>query len=278
MTLDILGAGALDYLPCRYGTSKLLFRGPRRSLTDDYVAFLGGTETYGKFIAKPYPTLVEEQLGATCVNFGYPNAGIDAFVHDPFVLDAAAKAQISVIQLMGAANLSNRFYSVHPRRNDRFTNASTLLKTIYREVDFTDFNFNRHMLSALARISPERFEAVRTELQEAWVARMRSMLAKVKGKSILLWFSADAPMLDNDVVDQNWLGPEPLFVTRGMIDKLSDHTTEIVEVTVSDIAITNGTRGMVFDELEHPAAKEMLGPMAHEEAAQAVADALSRLL
>lgn len=30
MTYDALGAGALDYLPCRYGTSKLLFRGPRR--------------------------------------------------------------------------------------------------------------------------------------------------------------------------------------------------------------------------------------------------------
>ena len=46
MTYDALGAGALDYLPCRYGTSKLLFRGPRRPLKEPYIAFLSGTETY----------------------------------------------------------------------------------------------------------------------------------------------------------------------------------------------------------------------------------------
>lgn len=42
MTYDALGAGALDYLPCRYGTSKLLFRGPRRPLKDPYLVFMGG--------------------------------------------------------------------------------------------------------------------------------------------------------------------------------------------------------------------------------------------
>ncbi|MEL7098122.1 MAG: DUF6473 family protein, partial [Pseudomonadota bacterium] len=26
------GHGGLDYLPCRYGASKVLFRGPRKSL------------------------------------------------------------------------------------------------------------------------------------------------------------------------------------------------------------------------------------------------------
>jgi hypothetical protein len=42
MTYDALGVGALDYLPCRYGTSKLLFRGPRRPLKDPYLVFMGG--------------------------------------------------------------------------------------------------------------------------------------------------------------------------------------------------------------------------------------------
>jgi uncharacterized protein DUF6473 len=63
MTIDALGLGALDYLPCRYGNSKLLFRGPKRSLDEPYIAFIGGTETYGKFLAKPFPVLVEEEFG-----------------------------------------------------------------------------------------------------------------------------------------------------------------------------------------------------------------------
>jgi hypothetical protein len=92
MTYDALGVGALDYLPCRYRRSKLLFRGPRRRLERDYVAFIGGTETYGKFIEHPFPDLIEQATGLACANFGFPNAGEDVFAYDPFVPCAAAAA------------------------------------------------------------------------------------------------------------------------------------------------------------------------------------------
>ena len=50
MTFAMTAPGALDYFPCRYGRSRVLFRGPRRPLDVPYVAFLGGTETYGRFL------------------------------------------------------------------------------------------------------------------------------------------------------------------------------------------------------------------------------------
>jgi hypothetical protein len=53
MTYDALGAGALDYLPCRYGTSKLLFRGPRRPLKDPYLVFMGGGRNVRKVHCQP---------------------------------------------------------------------------------------------------------------------------------------------------------------------------------------------------------------------------------
>ncbi len=278
MTYDVLGHGVLDYLPCRYGTSKLLFRGPRRNLDKaPYVAFIGGTETYGKFIEKPFPTLVEEQSAITAANFGFPNAGIDAFAHDPFVTGAASDARLSVIQVMGAANMTNRFYSVHPRRNDRFVAASKLLKTIFREVDFAEFNYNKHMLNHLIQISPDRFETVRMELQEAWVARMRLMLGQMRGKTILLWFAAHAPGNQGGIADSHDIGPDPLFVTREMIDELREFATDVVEVVASKEAVTAGTDGMIFGELEEPAAKEMLGPLAHAEAASAICRSINKL-
>ncbi len=276
MTYDVLGPGALDYLPCRYGASKLLFRGPRRDLDQPYVAFVGGTETYGKFIEEPLPTLVEAQVGTTCANFGFLNAGIDVFIQDPFVLEAASSAEITVVQVLGAQNMTNRFYTVHPRRNDRFVAPSTLLGTIYREVDFADFNFNRHMLNHLMMISAERFEAVVSELQQAWLARMRLMLGRITGKIILLWFAdhkpqeASIPTVDN-------LGPDPLFVTRDMIDEISPLATKVVEVVASKQAMDAKTEGMVFSQMETLAAHEMLGPLAHAEAAQAVAAAINNL-
>ena len=70
MTYIASGRGIVDYLPCRYGESKLLFRGPKKDLSEPYIAFIGSTETYGKFIQTPFPALVEDAVGMPCVNFG----------------------------------------------------------------------------------------------------------------------------------------------------------------------------------------------------------------
>ncbi len=279
MTYDVLGPKALDYLPCRYGSSKLLFRGPRRNLAKPYMAFLGGTETYGKFVEKPYPALVEERLGATCMNFGVPNGGVDAFVHDPAVQRASEEAQVTVAQVMGAQNMSNRFYSVHPRRNDRFVQASALLRTIYGEVDFADVNFTKHMLSRLFLVSPERFATVREELQRAWVARMRLLLKAASGKTVLLWFAGHAPQSRDQAPAENGdLGADPLFVTREMVDMVRSEATAYVEVACSADAIKAGTEGMIFSEMETPVAQQMMGPAAHAEAAEALVHVLRQLL
>ena len=86
-----------------------MFRGPKRSLDGSFVAVLGGTETYGKFIADPYPALLEPLLGTTVINFGCVNAGADVFINDQTSLKACADAAVTVIQMTGAQNLSNRF-------------------------------------------------------------------------------------------------------------------------------------------------------------------------
>lgn len=276
MTYDLKGPGGLDYLPCRYGASKLLFRGPKRNLEAPFVAFLGGTETYGKFIKEPFPALVEKAVGKTCVNFGQVNAGIDAFTQDPFVIDASARAHTTVVQVVGAQNMTNRFYAVHPRRNDRFISTSTLLKTIYREVDFSEFHFTRHMLGRLHEVSPDRFETVRMELSQAWLARMRLLLKQIRGRSILLWFANQTPPDEADCLEHG-IGQDPLFVTREMMAEISSYATTTIEVLPSEEARAEGTGGMVFSDLEEPAAAEMMGPKAHAEAAEAIQEALIAL-
>ena len=51
------GRGALITFRAGTGPRKLLFRGPKRDLDQPFVAFLGGTNTYGKFIERPFPDL-----------------------------------------------------------------------------------------------------------------------------------------------------------------------------------------------------------------------------
>ena len=84
--------GALDYFPCRYGNSRLMFRGPRRDLDAPYAVVLGGTEVYGKFVPRPFLDLLEERLGRPVVNLGCVNAGLDAFLNDADTLQVARGA------------------------------------------------------------------------------------------------------------------------------------------------------------------------------------------
>lgn len=258
--------GDLSYSPCRYGSSRMLFRGPRKRLDLPYLAFVGGTETYGKFIEKPFPTLVEKAMRQTCVNFGCVNGGIDAFVNDPTVMGICAEADLTVVQVMGANYLSNRFYSVHPRRNDRFLRASTVLQAIYHDVDFSEFSFTRHMLGALHNKSIERFDTVVKELREAWLARMRNMLGQIGDRTILLWFSEDEMTDDHWSDVPNQLQVDPLFITASMIDELRPMVKDVVVANPSETAVAQGTRGMFFPATQTKAASEMLGVDCHVEA------------
>ncbi len=274
MTYENLGGSALDYLSCRYGTSKVLFRGPRRRLDAPYIAVIGGTETYGKFIKQPYPALLEERLGPTFVNLGCVNAGLDVMVNDPTISEICAGAKLTVIQITSAQNMSNRFYSVHPRRNDRFLRASNLLKIIYREVDFTDINFTRHMLKVLWEASPDKFAMVEAELREAWLGRMKGLISRLEGRVVLLWLANhapdDAPKYAPDAAD-------PLFIDADMIEELRPQVAGLAQVVVSRQEIADGQADLLYDEMEAPAARASLGVVAQRRAADALEEVLAGL-
>ncbi len=275
MTYENLGGSALDYYPCRYGKSKLLFRGPKRKLNQPYVAVLGGTETYGKFLTRPYSALVEERMDHAFVNLGCMNAGLDVFVNDQTVTGICQNAAVTVIQLMGAQNMSNRFYAVHPRRNDRFLRASNLLKTIYREVDFTEFNFTKHLLSALKEASADKFAMIEDELRSAWVGRMKKLISMIDGKIVLLWLADHAP---HAVDDCGFDGVEPMFIGREMIDQLRPFVAGYGEVVVSAQEIEDGKSEMLFSEIEAPATAGMLGAIAQEKTAEVLEGLLTKIL
>jgi Domain of unknown function (DUF6473) len=274
MKHETLGEAGLSYAPCRYGTSRILFRGPRRPLDGRYIAFVGGTETYGRFITTPFPALVEESLGDVCVNFGMINASVDAYANEPTILAACHDASLNIVQVMGAQNMSNRFYTVHPRRNDRFLRASTVLHAIYPDVDFSDFCFTRHMLSTLYAQSPDRFEIVRMELETAWLGRMTSFLRDIGRHTFLLWFAGHLPSDGRWDSRSNPFSADPLFVTRRMIDALRPLVRGVVMVQPSVRALGVGTDGMVFSPLQAVAAAECLGVAAHQETAEALITAI----
>jgi hypothetical protein len=273
MTYEYPGSGGLDYAPCRYGNSKLLFRGPRRSLEGSFCAALGGSETYGKFVEKPWPSLLEQRLNVPVVNFGYVNAGVDVFANEPLVGDVSRSAKVTVVQLMGAPNMSNRFYAVHPRRNDRFLRASSLMRTTFPEADFSEFNFTRHMLCSLRDSAPKHFGQLVEEIRSAWVVRMGVLLDQISGPKVLLWLRNYHPTGDHGP-----LGPEPALVSAAMVDRLRAHAEVVIDVEPSSAARQARTAGMVHAAIEALAAADMPGPRVHEEVAEALAPAVAKLM
>ena len=269
------GEGALDYFPCNYGTSRLTFRGPRRSLDRPYIAFLGGAETYGKYVPDPFADLVEDEIGFAAINLGCVNAGPDVYLAEPEVIRIAQGAEAVVLQVMGAANLSNRYYSVHPRRNDRFIAATPLLRTLFREVDFTEFHFTRHMLTALEATSKERFEVVAEDLRRTWTLRMADLLGQLPGRTILLWMADAAPQPGGQ---RRGLGGDPVLGDRAMVAEIVPTARAYVEVVISPDARQASLEGMAFAALEALAAAALPGPSVHRAVAAKLVQALDQVL
>jgi len=275
MAYERLGEGALNYYQCQYGASKLVFRGPKKKLSNRFVATIGGTETYGKFVELPYPAMLEDLLDLPVANFGCVNAGIDAYLGDQTILENCKKASATILQVGGVQHLSNRFYSVHARRNDRFIKASPLLTSIYPGLDLTDVHFTGHLLTVLQRTSPLDFQVICQDLKETWVARMQALIDCIDSPVVLLWMADHAP---GENPEERPLGHDPMFVERWMLDELQPDVAAYVEINASRQEIAAGFERMIFGPLEAPAAEEMLGPIVHEVAARKLQTVMGALL
>jgi len=268
----------IDYSNYRLPGSRIQFRGPKPDFGKPYCTFIGSSETFGKYVAKPYTQLLADGLEFGCANFSGVNAGIDLVMRDTVALKACADARIAVVAVSGAHNLSNRLYRVHPRSNDRFIRASKILQKMYPNMDFTEIHYTRHLLRSLRRADQTKFSIVVQELKKAWVARMTLLIEQINTKTVLLWVANQAPP---ESAQFNWTGPlgtEPLFIDQDMIDQISPKVTKVVECITSDKAQQRGTKGMVFNTKEAKIAEKMFGPSVHKEIATALLGPLTGML
>lgn len=271
-----VGHGGRSHVPYQTNVLRLKLRDTAPISHAPYVAFVGGTDIFGKYIRAPLPELVGQNLPKMqSLNLGCLNAGPDAFLNDAAAIHLAQDAQVCVVQIMGAHNMSNRYYAVHPRRNDRFLRATGLLRQSFPSIDFTEFSFTRHMLETLARESPDQFALLVHEVQLAWVARMRMLIRKIGTDVILLWFAERSVPKRMPPIG---LGPDPLFVEAWMLDALRDEVVHLVDATPGEAALEAGPEGMMVPEGEARIAAEMLGPAAHRDAARALLPVLCDLL
>jgi Domain of unknown function (DUF6473) len=263
--------GPIDYAPCRYGSSRLVFRGPQQPLDEPYIAVIGGIETYGKFIQRPWPMLVEDAIGVPTVNLACANVSADAYLSDDCALQVAGNAQAVVVQITGAVNLTNPYYAVHPRRNDRFLRALPPLTRLYPEVDFTTIHFTRHLLLTLRKVSRDRLTNVADVLRQTWAERTFLLLERLPAPKVLLWMASHRP--GPPILD---LYRDPLLVDTLMLDAIRPRADAYAEVILPHPG-DPVEEGLAFASLDRPAAEGLPGVKAHQAVADAVVQAIARL-
>lgn len=263
MSFEQRGHMPLDYQPSALPGSALRFRGPLNVDRGPAVVCIGSSETFGRFIDAPYAAQLDAALDLPVLNLGVINAGLDVMVNDPAIAANVANAEAVVMQITSAHTLTNRFYSVHPRRNDRFLSASAMLRTIYPQVDFTEFHFTRHLLSHLQTESSDRFEIVRTELEIAWVARMRRFLNSLAPPVHLLWLANRRP----DAAESSDLTQYPLFITMKMLELVGQDAASVTIAAPKADESRDGVQGKFFGPSEEAAARMLPGPALHAMAA-----------
>lgn len=265
----------IDYSPCRYEGSRTLFRGPKPELNRPYISFYGGTETYGKFIPTPYPTIVGKTLGMPCVNLGVANAGPDFYLNEPAITHLGNKALATVIQIPSLQNITNQFFSVHPRRNDRFIQASPLLKSLLQHTDLSEVHFTGHLMRLLQTLPAAQLATVVDDLRQTWLERMTKLITSINGPAILLWFAKeDCPSSPTQ--------DDPFAVTRGMIALLRPLVRNVVFAASHPAPALKGicttTHGMVFSPLDASIAEKHISLLGHEMAAAALVPCLTKIM
>jgi hypothetical protein len=268
MSFETPTAFAPDHATVCYPGSSLRFRAPAGDPTQPHVLCIGGTETFGRFIDTPYPGLLADALAMPVVNMGVSGGGLDVLLNDTAIAEAGNVATSIVLQVPGAQTLSNRLYTVHPRRNDRFLRASGILRTVYRDVDFTEFHFVRHMLDHLRALSSDRFSIVRDELRLAWTARMTRLIGDARVPVHLLWLSCRAPW---DADRPKELGPDPLFVTEDMLETVARDAASLTIVSAPYFGEEPRRRQQSTIRSRMRANHMFPGSEAHAEAAAALA-------
>ncbi|MEM6728053.1 MAG: DUF6473 family protein, partial [Pseudomonadota bacterium] len=253
-----LGGALLDVEPCQYGYSRLQFRGPVADESRPYLACIGGTETLGPFQRAPFGQRLAQELRLGCANLGVRNAGADVFLRDPEVLSVARGARAVVLETLSARNLTNVFYRVHPRRNDRVVEVMPALRDRVPELDPADIHFTGHLWAEVARLAPAVFEEMRRTLRALWSERMARLIEGLDGVPVHLVHFGGADAL----------------VDASLLEPLSPRVASVTVISPSDAAREEGSSSLGFLPEEAAAAHAMESEASHREAAEALLKAM----
>lgn len=231
----------VDYQLYQLPGTKLQFRGPQQQMPDgEFFSCLGAAQTFGCFVERPYPALLEKQLGIPALNLGYGGAGPLFFNRHPELVEIVNRGRLAVVQIMsGRSEDNSRFESrgleFLTRRSD---GKQMSADAAWRSVLEFRYAWKRLPLGqGLARTVCRKLGSVDAkrllaETRTNWLASYEKLLDAIKVPTVLIWFSKRTPDFDDSCENlHNFMGVYPQLVTRRMVEAVAEQADHFVDCT-----------------------------------------------
>jgi hypothetical protein len=211
----------VDYALWQLGDQQL--RGPALDRDDPYFATLGAAQVFGRFVPRPFPDLIADQIGMKALNLGMSGAGPSFFLQREEMIAAANRAEFVIVQLMSGRSVSNSRAVLANNQGVMWLRDHPDASAYYAE------DIYRHLLDTL---TPAELAELRAENRENYVTEMQALLERIERPKILLYWSKRAVRY-NEGLDNlaDYWGDFPHFVNRDVVETLiplADHYAEVV--------------------------------------------------
>lgn len=231
----------IDYRLYRLACTDLKFRGPEPQLADGaFFSCLGAAQTFGCFVASPYPNLLEEQFGTTALNLGYGGAGPRFYNRHPELLEIVNRGQLAIVQIMsGRSEDNSRFESrgleLLIRRSDgKQMSADAAWRSVLElRYAWRRFPLGKRIVRRVCRtLGAADAKRLLHETRKNWLASYSQLLGSIRVPKVLLWFSKRTPDYRESYEDlHHFMGIYPQLVTDEMVEAVARQADHYVQCT-----------------------------------------------
>lgn len=169
-----------------YNFQGLELRGPKLN-NQKYVAYIGASQTFGRFCSEPYSHLLEKKLNIGTLNFGVGGKGPTYFLENQIILEAVNQAEIVIIQVLSGRSTGNSVFE----SLDGGMHGFRLIdgKTMRADEVFSQLISGKDKRG----LSKEFMENLVKETRRNYVDNFIELLKAINAPKIFLWLSTRSP-------------------------------------------------------------------------------------
>lgn len=191
----------------------MYFRGSEPDLSQPYAVCLGSAHTFGRYVNRPYPEILQSNLNMQVLNLGRPAGHPCAYSTSDEIIDLINGSKFCVVQVFSARFSANSevWYSGF----NHFMYGKEKIPTM------------RYWKGKLSKKNKNTRQIIRESLN-TYVEDMKEMFDKINVPIILFWFSKRKPgslFLSKHKSNHNkFYGDFPQLIDKDTLDKVRKHT------------------------------------------------------